>query len=217
MEDVQIDIKNFVAKTFVEQVKFMCSHQSVDFLIPDPAESDLQGLESGIRFCAQFFRDCVQLRKRISIEEIGRCLDHMVSPTGLLLILSIEPVSLNLRADCIRSMSYLYEGPFLDEAISGTCHMWWDNLFTFCCFEDSYFLDNDRLLRVVVEVLEKNLRASTATCRRSACHGIGELVKFGYLPRGEAAILIGNWLANGEFFNGEDMSYALQCANGTQL
>lgn len=89
-----------------------------------------------------------------------------------------ESVTFENRAECVRSMFYLYEKFFAIDFLKSSGEMWWDSLcYDWHCGNRSRSNGGEDLLMqdVMFETLERILALSSENSQAAALHGLGHL------------------------------------------
>jgi hypothetical protein len=89
-----------------------------------------------------------------------------------------EEVDFWKRADCVRSMYFLYEKLFAVDPLDTSSHMWWDSLaYDWHCGNRNRSRGGEDLLMqdVIFETLERILALAYLSCQGAALHGLGHL------------------------------------------
>ncbi|HVK54635.1 MAG TPA: hypothetical protein VM532_06365 [Burkholderiales bacterium] len=110
-----------------------------------------------------------------------------------------------MRANCIRSMFYLFEKLFATTSLGTAPHMWWDSLaYDWCCGNRSRLNggEDEQMQDVMFETLEKILALPSSDCQAAALHGLG------HLHHPETQQLIDQYIRLNEIISPELRDYA---------
>jgi hypothetical protein len=124
-------------------------------------------------------------------------------------IIWMEELPFGIRANCVRSMFYLFERLFAMEPLDTAPNLWWDSLcYDWHCGNRSRENGGEdaEMQDVMFETLAKILQLPSFYCQRDALHGLG------HLHHPDTGELVQSYIARNPGLDPEIKDYALAAA-----
>lgn len=161
----------------------------------------------------ELFSNARPLLERYSREQLDQGFWALQSGVDGLLpyVMFDQSVPFEKRADCIRSMFFLYRDLFAVDDLGTSCNMWWDCISSSNQVgwrSQSILGDNIKVQDVMFETLTKILYLESEECQGAALHGLGHLRH----PNTEKVIR--DWIATQPDLPEDDLEFAEACITG---